>query len=500
MSNLDKSSQIARIELARRELARRNVLDFTKYTFPMFQDTWFHRNYYRILDTFAKKHVKNLIITMPPQHGKSEGSSRKLPSYILGLDKDTKIAIASYNQTFARKFNREVQRIIDDPLYYNLFPGTALNNSRVAFAASGSWLRNTEEFEVVDSRGGLKVVGRGGPLTGNPVDVGILDDVYKDYAEANSPIIREAAQDWYSSVVRTRLHNDSQQIIVFTRWHEEDLIGWLELKENVVELHSWSQLENPRKDVWYKINFEAIKTGQPTEIDPRQPGEPLWPERHSIERLLEMKALDAGKFKSLYQGNPQPSEGLLYSGFNTYQRLPNGDGIGISEIKSYTDTADTGNDYLCNIIYGVGTDDLIYVMDVYYTPDQAEITEPETARRLSDFDVQRADIESNAGGRAFARNVYRLMTKRCNVVPFHQSKNKESRIISNSADVCRKIVFPSDWTERWPEFARDLLGFRRLFKANRNDDAPDTLTGVLEKNGFAGLGFKGDNLPHFHIG
>ena len=101
---------------------------------------------------------------MPPQHGKSEGSTRRLPAYLLGKNPDRKVVVSSYNATFARKFNRDIQRIIDDKEYYKLFPETVLNQSNVV-AISDSWLRNSEEFEIVNNKGSLKAVGRGGALT-----------------------------------------------------------------------------------------------------------------------------------------------------------------------------------------------------------------------------------------------------------------------------------------------------------------------------------------------
>ena len=209
--------------LFQRELSqsRKHLLNFTKTTFPIFDAQLFHKKYYTLLDEFAKGRIKNLIITMPPQHGKSEGSTRRLPSYMLGLNPNLKIAVASYNTTFASKFNRDIQRIIDTPLYHKIFPKTTLNSSNVV-TVSSNYLRNSLEFEIVNEVGGLKSVGRGGALTGSKVDVMIMDDLYKDYMEGNSPIIRDSVWDWYTSVVTTRLHNDSQQLIVFTRWHEDD--------------------------------------------------------------------------------------------------------------------------------------------------------------------------------------------------------------------------------------------------------------------------------------
>ena len=193
--------------------SRKNLLHFTKNTLEGFDIQPYHKAYYTLLDSFAKGHIKRLIVTMPPQHGKSEGSTRRLPAQILGLFPDKKVAVASYNTTFASKFNRDIQRIIDTKLYNEIFPDTTLNKSNVV-TVSSNYLRNSLEFEIVNRKGGLKSVGRGGALTGNKVDVMIMDDLYKDYMEANSPIIRDSVWDWYTTVVDSRLHNNSQQLIL----------------------------------------------------------------------------------------------------------------------------------------------------------------------------------------------------------------------------------------------------------------------------------------------
>ena len=465
--------------LFQRELSqsRKHLLNFTKTTFPIFDAQLFHKKYYTLLDEFAKGRIKNLIITMPPQHGKSEGSTRRLPSYMLGLNPNLKIAVASYNTTFASKFNRDIQRIIDTPLYHKIFPKTTLNSSNVV-TVSSNYLRNSLEFEIVNEVGGLKSVGRGGALTGSKVDVMIMDDLYKDYMEGNSPIIRDSVWDWYTSVVTTRLHNDSQQLIVFTRWHEDDLIGRLEQFGKVKEIKDIEEVYTIelKHDEWFKVNFEAIKESEPTQIDPREKGEPLWENMHSKEGLLSSKGMDIEKFECLYQGNPKSAEGMMYSRFKTYEELPE-----LKIVKNYTDTADTGQDKLCSIVYGLAlssSDKHIYILDVLYTDKPMEITEPLTIDLLNKHNVNVSNIESNNGGRSFARVVERGV--KTNVQWFHQSNNKEARIFSNSATVNNRIVMPKDWFLRWPDFYSDVTKYKKLFKANKFDDAPDTLTGIVE--------------------
>lgn len=468
------------------QLARRSFGLFSKAVCPSLTFGEFHVTYYRILQAFADGRIKRLIVTVPPQHGKSQGSTRLLPAYILGRNPDKRIAIASYSDTFAKKFNRDVQRIIDTLPYRIIFPHTLLNGSNVV-TKTHSYLRNSSEFEIVGHQGSLKAVGRGGGLTGRPVDISILDDLYKDAAEGNSPVVREATWEWYTSVVRTRLHNDSQELIVFTRWHEDDLIGRIEKTERVFEIDDIDKLsEIPTgSDVWVKINFEAIKTGAPTPLDPRVAGTPLWAERHSLETLETKRKLDPHTFECMYQGHPAAREGLLYSGFDTYDVLP--PAIEILGRGAYVDTADMGDDWLCGIAYVRDGANICYVTDVVYSDAAMEETEPAVADMLRRNDTRVALIESNNGGRGFAR-VVQMQAPATHVQWFHQSGNKEARILTNAPTVMKYIRFPRDWAIRWPIFYQHVTAFKARFAANKHDDAPDVLTGIIEREVLPRLG------------
>lgn len=453
--------------------ALKNLFRFTQYTMATFKPAQFHKHYYEALTNFAQGKIKKLMVFMPPQHGKSEGSTRRLPAYILGHNPDKKLAIVSYSAPKARKFNREIQRIIDTEEYVKIFPNTRLNKSNVSTGA-GSWLRNADECEIVGKRGGFKTVGVGGPLTGEPVDVLILDDIYKDAKSAWSPTVRESINDWYDTVADTRLHNDSQQLIVFTRWHHEDLAGRLLEQQGIYDPE-----KNP--DGWVVIIYQAIKVGNPTPWDERQEGEALWPERHSLEKLKTTRKRNAHVFESLYQQDPKPKQGLMYDiGFREYEVIPE---TNVKLRKNYTDTADTGDDFLCSINY-LETETALYVLDVLYTQKPMEYTEPKTAQMLTKHKIEEAYIESNNGGRSFARaveNQCRLMKNHnTQITWFHQGENKEVRIFSNSAAVQNLIQFPVGWDKMWPEFYAAVMNYMKTGK-NDHDDAPDVLTGMIEK-------------------
>ena len=421
-----------------------------------------------------------------PTHN-SEGSSRKLPAFVLGNNPDKKVAIGSYSTTFARDFNRDVQKIIDTPEYNELFPQTYLSRSnKVTFASV--YQRNSDVIECVGHTGSLRVVGRGGPLTGKPVDIMIMDDVYKDYQEANSPVIREAAWKWYTTVVKTRLHNDSQELIVFTRWHSDDLVGRIEKSEQVIDIKTWADLQNIPAGSWVRINFEAIKTTDATEIDPRQIGKELWPQRHSLASLMAKRKLDKVQFDCLYQGQPGSAVGLLYEPFRTYVRWQ--DWGSLVAKGNYTDCADTGSDYLCSICYNkiISRDAkdehgrpvmFLAVTDIVYTDEPIEKTTQAVPMMLNREATQYAYIESNNGGRSFAKIIEPKTTAR--IYSFTQTDNKESRIITNAGLVTYHILMPFDWETRYPAFYEAVTKFLRNFKANAHDDCSDCLTGIVER-------------------
>lgn len=454
--------------------SRSDLLRFTLATMPTFRPASFHRWYYGILSRFAHKEIKKLMVFMPPQHGKSEGSTRRLPAFIEGINPDTRLAVVSYSATKAKKFNREIQRIMDTPEYLAIFPETQLGQSQFGEYSGKGYIRTTEEFEIVGKRGSVKTVGVGGALTGEPVDVLVMDDIYKDAKTAWSPVVRESISDWYDTVAETRLHNDSQQLIVFTRWHEDDLAGTLLRQQG-----EYDPNDNP--DGWVVCTFKAIKEGAPTEYDPRQEGEALWEERHSIHKLEQIRKRNPQVFESLYQQDPKPSEGLMYSfGFQTYTIRP---ATLHCTRKAYVDTADTGEDYLCAIVYDE-TEIGNFIVDVLYTQKPMEYTEVATARMLTRHMVAECIVESNNGGRGFQRAV----EKQCRLMEnaktkfrwFTQTDNKDVRIFSNSAAVQNLTYMPEGWERTFPEFNKAITGYLKAGK-NEHDDAPDALTGTIEK-------------------
>jgi len=429
-------------------------------------------------------------VELVPTHN-SQGSSRFLPADMLGLYPDLKMCICSYAATIAKDFNRDVQRLIDSDEYRAVFPDTQLNGSNVVTVAS-NYLRNSDVFEIVNHKGSLRVVGRGGSLTSKTVDVMIYDDLYKDSKEANSPVVRAVAWDWFTKVAKTRLHNDSQELIVFTRWHPDDIIGKIIETEKVIFVEKWSDFDNIPAGAWVLVNFEAIKTGNATEIDPREAGSPLWGKRHSLARLLEQKQLDPLGFQCLYQGNPGDATAYLYQPFKTWVEKSE---FG-TYIRSgcYVDVADQGDDFLFGATYDVYKSDnqiwnenkhryepLLFALitDIEYTDESTDVTTVTVPRMINTNGTQKAWIESNNGGSQFEKVIKKKV--RALTVPFYQSDNKESRIVTNAPFVNQHIIMPFGWETRFPKFHEHITSFLRNFDANAHDDDADGLTGIYEK-------------------
>ncbi len=276
---------------------------FTLATFPGYQVNWHHRVLCETLDRFVAGEITRLMVFMPPRYGKSELVSRRLPAYILGRDPDAQVIATSYGADLAGRMNRDVQRIIDSSAYAEIFPKTRLSGSNVRFEAQGTFLRNSDIFEIVGRKGVYRSAGIGGGITGMGCNYGIIDDPIKSRAEANSSTYRNAIWEWYTSTFYTRLEKDARILITLTRWHQDDLAGRLLLQAR----------DDPTADQWTVVKFPAIKEDDSNPDDPREIGEPLWPAKYSLERLMKTKTVvGLYDWHSLYQQQPRPPEGAMF--------------------------------------------------------------------------------------------------------------------------------------------------------------------------------------------
>ena len=314
---------------------------------------WVHREICETLEKFLQDvrdgKSPRLMISMPPRSGKSELVSRKFPAYAFGVDPDLQIIATSYGADMAQRFNRDVQRVIDNDLYHAVFPETSLNKANVRSTSKGAYIRTSDLFEIVGHTGSYRSCGVGGGITGMGADILIIDDPVKDRKSANSATVRQSIYEWYTSTAYTRLSPGGGVIVMCTRWHVDDLLGLL-LKE-----------EQNGGDKWHVINYPAIAEHDEPH---RRAGEALHPERYPIESLLKIKgAVGSADWASLYQGRPTVLGGnIIKSGwFKRYKQLP--------ELKYRLVDADTAlktkeaNDFSVFGCGGLGKEGNLYITD-----------------------------------------------------------------------------------------------------------------------------------------
>jgi len=433
------------MELLRRR-ALTDLLAFIKYNNPNYKANWHHTLITQKIDAFLNDpEQKRLMLFVPPQHGKSEITSRSLPAYAFGKNPDLKIACASYSLDLARSFNRNVQRIMDSKEYGEIFPNSRLNGSRVAFDDKGGYLRNTEEFEIVGHKGYYKAVGVMGGLSGRTVDLAIIDDPVKDAIEANSTVYRDRVWDWYVNVLETRLNNRSKVILIMTRWHEDDLAGRLLARQ-------------PEK--WTVIKFPAVREDLNDPDDPRQVGEPLWPEWHSLQKLNDLRALSETTFASLYQQRPAPAEGNKvkrdWFQFCHEKELPGGIIWDLWVDGAYT--KNTANDPTGLMVAGYHpVHKRMYIRYAHHAylemPGLLKLI-PEVARGQGLNGMSRVRIEPKASGHSLKQMLNNDPTNNLNAVEIKNSlvqDGKEARlqVAAPKIEAGRVVLVEGNWNDKF---------------------------------------------------
>jgi predicted phage terminase large subunit-like protein len=434
---------------ARYALSRRYFWDYCKETAEDFykEDRTFLKEFCQALQDFFYGDSKIMVINMPPRHGKSR-TIGKFTEWLFGNDNRLKVMTGSYNEKLSSTFAKHVRDTIleADGEYSKIFPYT---NIKPGEATMNKWaLNNNPEANYL-------ATSPTGTATGFGCNLMIIDDTIRDVKEAYNENYLNDIIDWFNNTMLSRTEVGFKIIVVMTRWSKKDLAGYiLENYENVVH-----------------ISYKAVQ----------EDGSMLCEEILSREDYdFKTKNMNKDIVFANYQQETIDIKGRLYSKFLTYRERPT-----FKYIMNYTDTADEGSDYLCSINYGVDFQGIKYVLDILYTKEPMEKTEPATADLLTKDKVGYAKIESNNGGRGFARAVQRLLKEKKNrhtrVDWFHQSENKKSRIFSNATGVMNDVIFPEGWENRWPEFYKSMTEYQKEGK-NAHDDAQDTVTGVYENS------------------
>jgi predicted phage terminase large subunit-like protein len=249
------------------------------------------------LEAIERGESLRLVVEIPPRHGKSVLASTIFPAWALGRDPRRSIIFAGYSAEFAEGFGRRVRNIIAGSMHGMIFPGSKLSADSTAAG----------RFDLT-AGGSFVAAGAGGPLTGRGADILILDDVVKNDEEARSETARRALKEWFSLTAFTRLAPGGACIVVGSRWHRDDLIGYL-LAEHGRE--------------WEELRIPAI--AERGDVLGRVEGEALWPSRYPLVELQKKREqIGMRGFNSLYQADPSPEEGSIFKRewFGTFDQRP----------------------------------------------------------------------------------------------------------------------------------------------------------------------------------
>lgn len=457
------SRKDAAAELLARRRARSELGAYIRYTNKRYRESFFSRTVCAALDKFLLDVDSGLrpilVLQAPPQHGKSEMVSRKLPAYILGKFPDRRIGAASYSDELANAMAQDIRRNLASDEHRRLFPSSGEKRRYD--------INRTGEFTAPGGTGGYIGVGVGAGLTGRPVDIGIIDDPVKNEKEALSPTTKEGHWNWYQSVFTTRLSENSGQIVMATSWAEDDLPARI-----VAQFAG-----DPRLTV---LRFPAIN--EPGEIgyNPAYPAGALVPELHSIGKLLETKGLLSDYWWSaLYQQSPRSLGGNVFKEHGIRYYLPKDlptkfDKVLASWDCTFKDT--DGTDFVVGQVWGKAGANSYLLAQVRARMSFTKTVSEVVALRSAWPKIREILIEDKANGPAV---IDTLKASVPGIIPIEPDGSKLARAHAvTSYWEAGNVWLPHPDLFPWvKDLVRELTGF----PAAANDDQVDALTQALRR-------------------
>ena len=435
------------------QLARVDFYNFCKLMMPKFykDERDYLYEFCEKLQDFVEKSDKHfLVINLPPRHGKSL-TAQLFTAWLFGINPKNKVMTASYNETLSATFAQTVRNLIqtekvddENNVFTDIFPDTKVKYGEASaqmWALDGSTMKS---YLATSPKA---------TATGFGAHFLIVDDLIKNDEEAYNETALDKQWGWFNNTFLSRTENPWKVIIIMTRWAEGDLAGRV--------------LANFADDIEH-ITYKAVQDDGTMLCDDVLSAD----DYKAKTREMNLDIVEAN-----YNQKPIDIGGRLYSEFIEWDKKPEG------KVYNYTDTADTGSDFLCSINY-IEHDKEAYITDLVFTDEPMEVTESKVAELLFNGNTNEAVIESNNGGRGFARNVERLLkekfqTNRTHIVTKPQTQNKESRILASSSWVQNHVIMPPNWKKKYPEFFRQVMSYQRKGR-NAHDDAVDVLAAIYE--------------------
>jgi predicted phage terminase large subunit-like protein len=448
------SPQEALREQARRELARRDATKSLEAFCGRMDDQFVAYRHTKavidVLEALTAREIDRAMVFMPPRHGKSHMCSERYPAYLLGRNPREKIMLVAYGADLAQGFSRRVRNLVSSDRWPFRDVRVSMDHSAV-----GSW--------STTSGGEMRAAGFGGSLTGAGASLLVLDDPIKNIEEANSPLHREKTWECYGSAVRTRMERGCAQLVVLTRWHEDDIAGRI--------------LNSGEASRWNVLSLPVFAAEQGDALD-RAPGEILWPEGPEIPKPSD-GVISTRQFSALYLQSPKPAEGDLFrrSWFERrYSVLPS-----MKRAVIFCDGAwKTGVQHDRSALATWGTDGKdYYLIDAW----AGKVEYPDLKQKVKDYYARWRNIaptlhfcvEDAASGMALVQELKRETAIPIIGVSVDKSKYTRAESVTPLFE-SMKCVFPEN-----AAYFDDFLEEHLAFPGGRFDDFCDTTSGALTK-------------------
>lgn len=442
-------------------LARDDFYVYRKLINKNLKTNWFVKDVSYKLNKFYIDFKNNkkpkLILCTPPQHGKSIFIIDFI-SWVSGKDPNLKTIFSSFSERLGVRANLKLQKIYTSPIYNKIFPNTKINDKNSTTGVRS--LRNKEMLEYVNSDGYFRNTTVQGSITGESLDLAIVDDPIKGRSEANSPTYRNKTWDWFTNDLLTRFSEEAGFLMILTRWHIDDPAGRMINKIPNIEL----------------LKYPAIATQKEKH---RDVGEPLFPEHKSLEFIIERKSTMGSDFEALYQQEPIIKGGNFFK--KEWIKWVSSEAISSIKFEQKFITVDTAlkdkqqNDYTVYSAFGVYQDKL-YWIDMFRGKPRSierELTAKEFYQKHSEYPFRGMYIEQKASGIDLYQ---RLKDNGLMVYEVERDKDK----IYRAETVSPYIETHSIYVSKDIPHQIDLISEYESFPNSTNDDIIDTLLDGVE--------------------
>ena len=440
--------------------ARNSFWEYRTLINPKLKKGWWQQEIADELEQFYIDLISGerpkLVIQAPPQHGKSVQIIDFI-SWLAGKLPEYKTIYTSFSERLGTRANLRLQRIFDSDIYSRIFPDTKLSPKGAKLGA----LRNMDMLEYVGHDGSFRNTTVRGSITGETLDLGIIDDPIRGRADANSITVRDSTWDWFTDDFFTRFSEEAGLLAILTRWHVDDPIGRLLETDKTVKV----------------LSYPAIAIHDEKH---RKEGEALFPEHKSLDFLLERKKImPPANFEALYQQNPFITDGGIFKTewFKPYRTLP--------KLKFTVITVDTAqktkeqNDYSVFALWGQGEDGNAYLIDIlrgkWEAPDLIKMAKIFWYKHVQNFNIRSMNVEDKVSGTTLIQTLSQSTEP---VIPIKAVQRNIDKI-TRANDVAPFIESGRVYLPEKAEWLNDFIVEHAQFPNGAHDDQVDTTSDGL---------------------